>query len=201
MTRFLVYTAIAVGVFMTAMGMFAPFISRAEMINHFRPYTLTGTSVLLAFALAARMSGAIWYSAALTALNVMFLLLPLLWSANTAQQPALTTPRDIKVVTFNLGGAEVEEVADYPLHENADIVVLQEAPEAYAAQLDTPLKKKYPHSHACKESQDCMLAIFSKRPLRSVLHSNRAKGSPQMIWARIEDAEFGSFQVADLHMA
>ena len=205
MIRLLVGAAVVLGVLVTATGALAPLFPRADIANHFRPYTLAGTGALLALALAIRFSAAAWWSATLTALNVVFLLLPLRWSAETSSGQALATPRhrDLKIVTFNIAWAArpVDNVALFLLQEDADIVLLQEVTEAHAAALASLLMTRYPHSHSCAVILGCTQAIFAKRPWTSVQHIYRATENPETIWARFDDAELGTFRLYSLHLA
>jgi hypothetical protein len=107
MLRLLVGAAIVLGTVMTGAGALAPLFPAADAANHFRPYVLAGTSVLLLLALALRMPAAMRGSTALTAVNAALFLLPLLWSAETLRGQALaaTGSRELKIVTFNMAWA------------------------------------------------------------------------------------------------
>jgi endonuclease/exonuclease/phosphatase (EEP) superfamily protein YafD len=203
--RLLVGAAVILGVLLTLAGALTPLIPRADFANHLRPFTLAGTGALLAVALAARISRAAWWSAALTFLNAVLFLLPLQWSAETSRGQALASPqhRDIKIVTFNMAWTPrpVDNVAHFLLKEDADIVLLQEVTEAHAAALSPLLKPRYPHSHACAVPRSCTQAMFAKRPWMSVQHVERANSNPEMMWARFDDPELGAFGVYSLHVA
>ena len=209
MVRLLVGAAVVLGMLATCAGALAPLFPRADVANDFRPYILAGSGGVLALSLATRISGAAWWGASLTVLNAVLLLLPLHWSADTSRGQALATARDrdrhrdIKIVTFNMAWARrpVDNVARFLLHEDADILLLQEVTEAHAFALVSLLKTRYPHSYSCAVFQGCTQAIFAKRPWQSVQHVYRATGNPEMISARFEDAELGTFQVHSLHLA
>lgn len=151
------------------------------------------------------MSAAVRWGVILAAVNAALFLLPLAWSAETTRGQALATAghRDLKIVTFNMAWAKrpVDNVADFLLQEDADILLLQEVTAAHAAALGTLLTARYPHSHSCAVFQGCTQAIFAKRPWSSVQHVHRASGGPEMIWAQFDDAEFGRFRVHSLHLA
>ena len=192
---------------MTAGGALAPVISEADIVNHFRPYTLAGTAGLLLVALALQMPAIMRCSASLTAINVLLLLLPLLWSAETSRGQAFAVGasgyRDLKIVSFNIAWAKrpIDNVAEFLLQEDADIVLLQEITDAHASALRPLLKDRYPHSYACAVFQGCTQAIFSKRPWASVTHVYRATGNPEMITALFDDPALGRFRVHSLHLA
>jgi hypothetical protein len=129
MVEHLCRAALIVGTVMTGFGALAPLLPQADMANHFRPYTLAGAVVLLALAIALRRGAMVRWAGALTALNAILLLLPLLWSAGAAdrstlgQAQALPSPghRELKLVTFNLlaRNQETASIAHFLLGEDA----------------------------------------------------------------------------------
>src|SRR5262245_27359250 len=87
MRRHLFNAALVAGALMTGLGALAPVFPQADMVNHFRPYTLAGAGALLVLALAMRTSATARWGAALAAINAPLLLLPLLWAAEGADGP------------------------------------------------------------------------------------------------------------------
>ena len=192
---------------MTTIGALAPLLPQADMTNHFRPYTLAGTGVVLALALATRMPGAVRWGAILTAFNSALLLLPLLWSAETTSRTAVGQAlathghRDLKIVTFNMAwpNRQGENVARFLMREDADIILLQEVTQPHVAALRSLLEATYPHSHVCLVFRACRQAIFAKRPWVSVEHSYRGTQTPETISALFDDVDFGRFRLHSVH--
>jgi endonuclease/exonuclease/phosphatase (EEP) superfamily protein YafD len=205
----LVRTAVIVGAVMTLAGGLAPLLPQADIANQFRPYTLAGSGLLLAVALAARMPAAARWGALLTAVNAALLPVPLLWSAETTgsrvvgQAFAAEDRREIKIVTFNIlwRNDEAEKVAQYLMREDADIVLLQEVTERHLAVLRPLLARRYPHSHVCLGRRLCRSAIFAKRPWLSIEHVHRGEDTPEVISAAFDDAELGRFHLYGVHAA
>src|SRR5262245_48094393 len=209
MLRRLVRAAVIVGAVMTLAGGLAPLLPPADIANQFRPYTLAGSGLLLAVALAVRLPAAVRWGAILTAVNAALLPVPLLWSAQTAGSgvagQALAAPdrREIKIVTFNIlwRNDRAEMVAQYLMREDADIVLLQEVTEQHLAVLRPSLAGRYPHSHVCLGRRLCRSAIFAKRPWVTVEHVHRGGETPEVISASFDDAELGRFHLYAVHAA
>jgi endonuclease/exonuclease/phosphatase (EEP) superfamily protein YafD len=195
------------GAAMTVGGTLAPLYPAADLLNHFRPYALAGTSALLLAALALRARLTIAPSAVLVALNAALLALPLLWSAAPAephaagQALASVGHRDLKLVTFNTRFGDPESIARFLLDQDADIVVLQEIAPRQATALAALLRERYPHSHACRPQHRCAAAIFAKQAWVAAGQDEWTKDSPETIWAQFDDAETGKLRVIGVHLA
>lgn len=204
MLRRLVSAAVIVGTVMTLAGGLAPLLPPADIANQFRPYTLAGSGLLLATALAMRMPVAVRWGAILTVVNAALLPLPLLWSAETtasrvlAQALAAPGHRDIKIVTFNIfvSNEQDQKVARFVLDEDPDIILLQEVTERSIAALAPRLATRYPHSHVCLGRRLCRSAIFAKRPWVSVEHVHRGEETPETISAIFDDGELGAGSIS-----
>lgn len=208
MLRRLFDAAVAVGAIMTLAGVLAPLVPQADIPNQFRPYTLAGSAILLAVALAARMPRAARWGAVFTAVNAALLPVPLLWSAETASRVAEETQvpalrRDLKIVTFNLlwRNERTEDVARFLLREDADIVLLQELTEQHLAVLRRLLAERYPHIHVCLGRRLCRSALLAKRPWVSIEHVHRGPETPEAVSAQFDDAELGRFHLLGVHTA
>lgn len=203
--------ALITGTVMTCFGALAPLLPQADMANHFRPFTLLGVAAVLVLALALRTPVTVRWAGALTALNAVLLLLPLLWSAEAADRPALgqaqalASPgqRELKLVTFNLlaRNQETAGIAQFLLSEDADVILLQEVTERHFGVLGDVLAARYPHKSSCLVHGACRHAIFAKRPWVSVGHVHRNDETPEMIRAVFDDAELGRFRIYGVHLA
>jgi endonuclease/exonuclease/phosphatase (EEP) superfamily protein YafD len=199
--------ALLAGALMTFVGVLAPIYPRADFANHFRPYVLVATGVLLLGALALGARRTAWASAALVGINALLVALPLLWSAEpaerhaTGQALAATGDRDLKIVTFNLGAGQVRPLARFLLEEDADIVLLQEVNDDEARALRALLQETYPHSHACVVPRRCGAAIFAKRPWVAAGEEHWTKDAPETVWVQFNDRHFGSLRVYGLHLS
>jgi endonuclease/exonuclease/phosphatase (EEP) superfamily protein YafD len=206
LVRILLAVALAVGAVMTLGGMLAPVYPPADFLNHFRPYALAGTGALLVAVLALRARWAVLPGAILAALNAALLALPLLWSAEPAERPAAGQAlasaghRNLKVVTFNTFGGNVEPIARFLLVEDADIVVLQEVAPRQATALAALLEQSYPHSHTCRAQDRCAAAIFSKHAWIAAGHEAWTKESPEVIWVQLDDPDIGKLRVVGVHL-
>ena len=211
MVRHLFRAALITGTVMTGFGALAPLLPQADMANHFRPYTLAGAAAVLVLGLAVRRPTMVRWAGALTALNAVLLLLPLLWSAETVDRPALgqaqalasTGHRDLKLVTFNLlaRNQESASIAHFLLREDANVILVQEVTERHLAALSSLLAARYPHNSACLVHGACRHAIFAKRPWVSVAHVHRDEETPELVSALFDDAELGKVRVHGVHLA
>jgi endonuclease/exonuclease/phosphatase (EEP) superfamily protein YafD len=204
--RILLIAALLAGTALTLTGLLAPLYPAADFLNHFRPYTLVGTAAILVAALALRARRVILPSASVVALNGVLLLLPLLWSADPAERPALGQAlasaggRDLKIVTFNMAFGDTKAVARFLLQEDPDIVLLQEIGAGQAESLRGLLARRYPHGQSCAYLHRCAAAIFAKRGWVATGRESSGEDRPETIWARFDDPEFGRFRVVGLHL-
>ena len=199
--------ALLVGALMTFAGLLAPIYPLADFANHFRPYTLAGAGALLLAALALHAPRTAWASAALAGINAALVALPLLWSAGTTDArtvgEALATPgqHTLKIVSFNLGAAEVRPLARFLLEEDADIVVLREIGAGQARSMRSLLQARYPHGHTCGLAPGCDAAIFAKRAWVAVGQEPWTRTSPEVIWVEFNDPEIGGMRIVGVHSA
>lgn len=199
------YAAVIDGVLVTAAGALAIWLPAADAINHFRPWLLGVSCVLVLCTVPVRRR---WLSAASLALAVvqaLLLGLALARSADVATlaPTALSASRQITLVNFNIAWTRrpMDGVAAFLLQQDADIVLLQEVTNAHAQSLRPLLEEKYPHFHACGMFQGCTQAIFSKRPWVDVRDVYRATGDPEMIVAAFDDPHIGRFRLHGVHLA
>jgi endonuclease/exonuclease/phosphatase (EEP) superfamily protein YafD len=194
------------GTAVTAAGMLTPIYPPADFINHFRPFVLAVTCVLLAAALALRVPGPIWAAAALVGLNAALLALPLLWSAEPAERRAAgqalasAGERDLKIVTFNTFSGDPRAVADFLLREDADIAVLQEVGPKQAQALRALLRDRYPHAHTCTAPRACAAAIFAKRAWALAGQERWTQSVPETIWVEFNDPKLGRLRIIGVHL-
>jgi endonuclease/exonuclease/phosphatase (EEP) superfamily protein YafD len=200
-------SAILVGAAVTVVGMLAPIYPAADFINHFRPFIFGAASALLVAAVGIGAPLTIRACAVLVALNAALLALPLLWSAGAAERhapgQALASAghRDLKLVTFNTRFDDADPIARFLLHQDADIVVLQEIAPRQATALAALLRERYPHSHACRPQDRCAAAIFAKQAWVAAGREEWTRDSPEMIWAQFDGADVGKLRVIGVHLA
>jgi endonuclease/exonuclease/phosphatase (EEP) superfamily protein YafD len=205
--RVLLWTALLAAAATTFAGMLAPIYPAADLVNHFRPYVSMGAGALLIAVLVFRERRLTRASAALMGLNAILLWLPLLWSAERAERPALgqalasAGTRNLELVTFNTRFSDAQPLARVLLAEEADIVVLQEIAPRQAAILGAMLKDRYPHAHACRAEDRCAAAILSKHAWVAAGHDEWTRDSPETIWVQIDDAALGRLRVIGVHLA
>jgi endonuclease/exonuclease/phosphatase (EEP) superfamily protein YafD len=205
--RIILASAILAGAAVTLLGMLAPIYPPADFINHFRPFIVGAASALLVAAVGIGEPRIIRVCAVLVALNAALLALPLLWSAEPAERRAAGQAlasaghRDLKLVTFNTLFGDPAPVARFLLHQDADIVVLQEIAARQATALAALLRERYPHSHACRPQDRCAAAIFAKQAWIAAGQEEWTRDSPEMIWAQFDDADIGRLRVIGVHLA
>jgi endonuclease/exonuclease/phosphatase (EEP) superfamily protein YafD len=204
--RIALIAALLAGAAATLGGMLAPVYPLADLVNHFRPFILVAACGLLVATLAMRTPRAVRASAALAGLNAMLLWLPLQWSAEPAERPAAgqalasTRERDLKIVTFNTLYGDPQAVANFLLHEDPDIAVLQEVGAKQAQALRALLRDRYPYAHTCVASRGCAAAIFSKRAWASAGQQHRTHSVPETIWVQLNNPEIGRLRVVGVHL-
>ncbi|KAA2235289.1 endonuclease/exonuclease/phosphatase family protein [Salinarimonas soli] len=175
--RLLTTLGLILGVGTTGLGCLAPWFPELELINHFRPFILLATILLVALAFAGRR----WLlaSAALAALTLALVLLPLVYRAPL--RPEATA--DLKVVTLNLlvGNRDVETAARFLEREQADVVLLQEADRIHASLFER-VRSTYPHAY-CPD-RVCSLALLSRRAWLEAGKEDVPPRRPLLVWAR-----------------
>jgi endonuclease/exonuclease/phosphatase (EEP) superfamily protein YafD len=203
--RLLLWAALAGGTAATLAGLLAPFYPPADFINHFRPFILGAACGLFVAALGAGAPQMIWLAAALSGLNAVLLLAPLVWSAQPAQRPtagqalASARERELKIVTFNTFAGDPHAIADFLLREDGDVAVLQEVGAKQAQALGHLLRNRYPHAYTCAPGS-CAAAIFAKRPWASAGQQRWTQGAPETIWIEFNDPEIGRLRVVGVHL-
>ena len=154
-------------------------VPRPELINHFRPFLLVASALLLGAAWISRTRGLVLPAAALTLLTLGLALAPFGYRASMASgaEPA------IKIVTLNLwvGQPDVETVARFLEREKADVVVLQEADRLHGALIER-VKATYPHAY-CPD-RVCSLALLARMPWIEAGKENVAPRHPLIVRAR-----------------
>jgi endonuclease/exonuclease/phosphatase (EEP) superfamily protein YafD len=204
--RVLLAAALLACAVITVAGTLAPVYPVADFLNHFRPFAFVATSLLLIGAIVLRAQRLVWGSVALAGFNAVLLGVPLLWSAEPAERPALgqalasAGERDLKIVTFNMAFGDTKAVARFLLQEDPDIVLLQEVGARQAESLRGLLASRYPHGQSCAYLPRCAAAIFAKRGWVATGREGSGEDRPETIWARFDDPEFGRFRVVGLHL-
>ena len=131
----------AFGMIVTALGFTSPWVPVFDLINEARP--LNALAAILLFAIAARLRDGrlIRPAASLALLQAGLLLLP--WARAADNAPSL--PPALRLVTFDLGqdNDRFDEIADFVIGTNADVVVLQEVSCRAVDQLIPKLKATY----------------------------------------------------------
>ncbi|MGH6816250.1 MAG: endonuclease/exonuclease/phosphatase family protein [Hyphomicrobiaceae bacterium] len=186
-----------IGVAMTFLGLLAPFLPPLEMVNHFRPYTLFGVVVLLILAALSKAHRHAMLVVVLSFVNIWLLVDPLRSAAKATQE---SSGSPLKLVTFNVwgGNSRLDAVADFLLHERADVVLLQEMTTYHRQKLLPRLSALYPHVLTC----DCQdMVLLAQRPWLDAGSQPMTERQPPTIWARFADGKGGHFRLVGLHAA
>jgi endonuclease/exonuclease/phosphatase (EEP) superfamily protein YafD len=170
------------GVIATALGFTAPWLSAFDLINEARPLLAIIAAVLFATAIALRDSALIRPTLALTVLQVGLLLLP--WgraAATTNATPAL------RLLTFDIGTGNdrFDDIADFIIGANADIVLLQEVSCSANDRLIPKLRPTYANVYVSADG--CAgQAILAKRPWLSIGQMITLTRKPLAVSARFQ---------------
>jgi endonuclease/exonuclease/phosphatase (EEP) superfamily protein YafD len=176
-------------------GFLAPLYPALEIANHFRPFALVLSLMLLPFAL--KMGVLPRAALLLAAMNAALMSLPV---ASTARAVASTDAGTIKVVTFNVWvhNQHLDQVADFLAAEAVDVVLLQEVTAGHRAALLPRLQEAYPHVLTC----DCRnQVLLSRRPWIETGSNPASASAPGLVWARFADPRGGTYRVVGLHAA
>ena len=178
-----VWIAWAFGLIATALGFTAPWVPGVDLINAARPLTALFALVVLGAAALLRERRLLRPAASLALLQVGLLLLP--WARAAQSAPGL--PPALRLVTFAIGADDTrfDEIADFVVGANADLVLLQQVSCRASEQLIPKLKTALPH--ALVSATSCAgQALLAKRPwLAGGQVTTRAR-QPLMVWARLQ---------------
>lgn len=202
----LLWLAVCIGLLVSSAGLLAPILSVADFANHARPFVLFCAATLTLLVLSSTQPRPLKRASfALLALNVLLLVSPLPFAAGNAGSgfAALASHRQLKVITFNMAWADrpIGDVIAFLSEEDADIVALQEATAKHGEALRRSLAQTYPFIHSCHDVHICTQMLLSKHRWVEVRHEMRARGVPEMIWARFDDSVVGRVRVHSLHMS
>jgi endonuclease/exonuclease/phosphatase (EEP) superfamily protein YafD len=206
MRRILVRLAIAALVatgIPTVVGFLAPWWPAADMPNHFTPFVLGiaiaglallpfGTPVLAPrrgpqTALGLGLAGVI-------AINAASLHAPLAATPIPAQDTAGT----LTVVSFNIfsRNQRLDEAARWLVHQNADVIVLQEMTRHTREPIKQVLVPTYPHAHDCHCND---IVMYTRRPWIAAGGQPRTAEQPALSWLTLADRDGRELRVLGLH--
>lgn len=197
-------TLSAVGL-VTVAGAFAPLAPYLEFANHVRPWVLAGALALLLLAVWVR-SG--WYrvtAVMVAAVNTALFVLPFAQGATEVASPADTARvgHTLKLITFNIlwSNRSTEQIADFLLAEDADIILFQELSQHNAKQLKARLSQNYPHVLVCSQPKICAQGLFSKKPWIEAGGIERTGEHPETVWAVFALPNGQRFRLHGVHSA
>ncbi len=179
----LVWSGWAAGVIATAFGFTAQWIPVADLVNDARPFVALVALALFVAALLLREQRLIRPTAALALLHAGLLLLP--WAR--AADGAGGLPPALRLVSVDLGtgNARFDDVADFILGANADIVLLQEVSCSAAERLIPKLKPAF--AHAFVSADGCAgQALLARRPWTAIGQVIAGSRKPLLVSARFQ---------------
>jgi endonuclease/exonuclease/phosphatase (EEP) superfamily protein YafD len=195
----LVIAGLVGAVIATALGLLAGWVPLLELFNHFRPFILAGTLVLLGLAFITRRRSLVILSALLALINLGLFVIALQGAAATA---APGSQRFLRVVTLNLWmhNQRIDLVADFLRQADGDVVSLEEVETKPGEQLTELLRPIYPYVIG-----DGGILLLSKLPPVASGHVNGAKLEgwarlPLILWAKFDKEGF-EFELAGVHPA
>jgi endonuclease/exonuclease/phosphatase (EEP) superfamily protein YafD len=178
-----VWIAWAFGMIVTALGFTAAWVPAFDLINEARPLGALAAIVLFAIATRLRDGRIIRPTASLALLYVGLLLLP--WARAADNAPSV--PPALRLVTFDLGkdNEHFDEIADFILGTNADIVLLQQVSCRANDQLIPKLKATYSNAFVSATGCDGQ-ALMAKRPWVVGGQVTTRTRQPLLVWARFQ---------------
>jgi len=203
--RFVAIGVLWTGAIAGSVGQLGRVVSPLDGLNHLMPIWVLGAAAAVAVLIAMRRAlGA----AELGALSIVLAcgglqMGPELFAA-FARGGGPATGRDLRLVEFNVskGNRTPERATAWILNQDADVVVLGEAP-SYGL-IVKALRRRYPHLVSCTGAQGlCSTVILSKRPPNA--SGGLAEGDPEnrrglsAAWARFDDGR-ASYVVVAVHL-
>src|SRR5215203_1196320 len=193
--RTVLSVALVLGFAATIVGFLAPWWPAAEILNHFRPFAVIGSGLLLALSLAFGFRSLAAWLACLFAITLALLLLSLLYMA-----PKDTTARaSLRVVTLNTWAnkAQADAIIRFLEQTQADIILLQEIDRQDRAAILARLQPIYPQMFFDQRPQRSP-AILSKQPWLETGVLEPTNDRAVAVWARFEEGG-QAFEVASVH--
>src|SRR5262249_7048371 len=163
----------------------AAWLPAFDLINEARPIQAAVAAALFVAAITLREPPLIRPTVALALLQVGLLLLP--WARAADSAPRLSPA--LRLVTFDLGAANdsLDEIADFILGANADVVLLQDVSCTAAHELIPKLKTTFPT--ALVSAENCAgQALLSKQPWLATGQVITGTRKPLLAWARLQVA-------------
>jgi endonuclease/exonuclease/phosphatase (EEP) superfamily protein YafD len=177
------WIAWGLGMIVTALGFMAAWIPAFDLINEARPLDALAAVVLFLVATLLRERPLLRPTASLALLQVGLLLLP--WAR--AGDNAPNVPPALRLVTFDLGADNdrFDDIADFILGANADVVLLQHVSCTAADRLIPKLKAAY--ANALVTATSCNgQALMAKRPWVAGGQVTTRTRQPLLTWARFQ---------------
>jgi endonuclease/exonuclease/phosphatase (EEP) superfamily protein YafD len=171
------------GIIVTALGFTAPWLPAFDLINEVRPLVALGMLVLVVIAALLRDGRLLRPTISLALLQVGLMLLP--WAR--AGDNAPNAPPALRLLTFDLGpdNTRFDDVADFILGAQADIVLLQQVSCSAVERLIPKLRPAFPT--ALVEATSCNgQALMSKRPWAAGGQVTTRTRRPLLVWARLQ---------------
>jgi endonuclease/exonuclease/phosphatase (EEP) superfamily protein YafD len=179
-----VWIAWAIGIIATALGFTAAWLPAFDLVNEARPIHAGIAVGLFVVAVVLREPPLIRPTVARALLQVGLLLLP--WARAADSAPG--APPALRLVTFALGANDrLDEIADFVVGSNADVVLLQDVSCTAADRLIPKLKATFPAAFVSADT--CAgQALLSKRPWLAGGQVITGARKPLLVWARVEVA-------------
>lgn len=175
LVRFSLFSAAIALAVISGVGEFGRIFATADILNHFRPFTMIAAIALLAIVMVAyprplRRQAAVWLTLFTIALQGLSLGPEL---AKSAISKAIAAPHPmvrkdvLRIATLNVWGRNNKhsEAVDALLALDPDVIVLQEMWHGQEPFLSL-LKKSYPFTSECVAVSLCNVAILSRAPMR-----------------------------------
>lgn len=189
--------ALVIGWAATLAGFLAPWWPAVDILNHFRPFAVAGSGLLLVLSLA---SGSRRLSTG--AANLFMITFALLLAALLLQAPRVMPHRSfLRVATLNtwIEKGQGNRIVHFVEQTQADIILLQEIGTADQAEVLPQLRSIYPFIFF-DESKRRSPAILSKRSWLAAGIIPGATDHPVAVWARFEQ-DGRLFEIMSVHAA
>lgn len=196
-----IYTGIFLLVLLSGLALLTPVFPPAEIINHFRPFILLGTTGLLLLCFILKKTT----PATISGLLLCFHLLLTFTSWSYSNQINIikpgTTGNPLKLITFNIhfNNTSLDQTRQFLSKEQADIILFQEVTQAQFPFIQS-LINEYPHQLSCAEKFGCNLAILSKKPWIKAEIRDRTDFTPPAVIATFRGPD-QKFTVLGTHIS
>jgi endonuclease/exonuclease/phosphatase (EEP) superfamily protein YafD len=197
--RLAVIAGVLGGIVVTTLGMLVDRWPVLELFNHGRPAVVLAVFVVAGFAVLTGRKPLMIAAAGVVVANLVLFAFAL---QGAAAAPAGSPDRFARIVTFNVwsGNRQIDDIAQFLVATDADVVVLEEIVTSQRERLRLLLKAKYPYFIGRYD-----VVMFSKYPISAAGQIRGGSTNPRarramLTWTTVE-IKGTTFDIAGVHNA